>query len=80
MAKQYNLQKIFPGQKNDLIPQWSAPVLQKSFFRNGFSSPAFEEIEKKTLGNLESSRMSVIFMFLDSRIHHRKRYVEQVNF
>lgn len=57
-----------------------ACVAEIFFFRNGFSSPAFEEIEKKTLGNLESFRMSVIFMFLDSRIHHRKRYVEQVNF
>ncbi len=36
---------------------------------NAAVAPEREEIEKKTLGNLESFRMGVIFMFLDSRIH-----------
>lgn len=78
MAKQYNLQKNPSGvQKNDLIRQC---LRWRNFFQKRILFAGVEEIEKKTVGNLESFRMSVIFMFLDSRIHHRKRYVEQVNF
>lgn len=56
------------------------PALEKFFSEADSLCRHMNKSKKKTVGNLESFRMSVIFMFLDSRIHHRKRYVEQVNF